>query len=132
MPHAVIDGPLDLAAWAASFAPIAVQRGGDVLRTGELFAERSGRALLVEALVVEAGRKQPFYVRISRQAGGSTSVRIDPHTHPDRTPAVHALVGEIVASLLAFAPQARLARGSVVVPSAGATHEAEESDEDRQ
>jgi hypothetical protein len=42
---------------------------------------------------------------------------------------VHALVGEIVAALLAFAPGSRLLRGSVVVPSPPATRE--ESDEDR-
>lgn len=129
MPHAVIEGPLDLAAWAAAFEPLVVRRGGDVLRTGEVFVERAGRALLVEAVVIEAGRKQPFYVRISSQARGSTSVRVDPHTHPDRTPAVHALVAELVGALLAFAPGARLARGTVVVPSPPANRE--DSDEDR-
>jgi hypothetical protein len=129
MPHAVIEGPLDLAAWAAAFEPLALRRGGDVLRTGELFVERAGRALLVEALVIEAGRKQPFYVRISSHERGTTSVRVDPHTHPDRTPGVHALVGELVGSLLAFSPQARLARGSVVVPSPAANRE--DTDEDR-
>lgn len=130
MPHAVIEGPLDLAAWAASFAPLLLRRGSDVLRTGELFAERGGSAWLVEALVIEAGRRQPFYVRIAAQERGSISVRVDPHTHPDRTPGVHALVGEIVGSLLAFAPGARLLRGSVVVPSA--RPDREDSDEDRQ
>jgi uracil-DNA glycosylase len=116
VPHAVIEGPIDLRAWAAGFQPLLLRQGADVLRTGEVFVERAGRALLVEALVIEAGRKQPFYVRVAAQDRGSTSVRIDPQTHPDRTPAVHALVAEIVASLLAFAPQARLARGSVIMP----------------
>jgi hypothetical protein len=130
MPHAVIDGPLELAAFAAAFEPLLVRRGGELLRTGELFVERGGRALLIEALVVESGRKQPFYVRIASQERGSTSVRVDPHTHPDRTPGVHALVGEIVRALLDFAPAARLSRGSVVVPSAGP--DLEDTDEDRQ
>jgi hypothetical protein len=129
MPHAVIEGPLDLAAWAAAFEPLSLRRGGDVLRTGEVFVERAGRALLVEALVVEAGRKQPFYVRIASHERGTTHVRVDPHTHPDRTPAVHALVGEVVGALLAFSPGARLVRGTAVVPSPAANRE--DSDEDR-
>jgi hypothetical protein len=130
MPHAVIEGPLELTAWAAAFEPLLIRSGGDLLRTGEVFVERAGRALLVEALVIESGRKQPFYVRIAAQDRGSTSVRVDPHTHPDRTPAVHALVGRIVGSLLAFAPAARLSRGSVVIPSQAGNPE--DSDEDRQ
>jgi len=130
MPHAVIEGMVDLRAWAAAFEPLHVRHGGDVLRTGELFVERGGRALLIEAIVVEAGRKQPFYVRISERERGTLNVRVDPHTHPDRTPGVHALVGALVAALLAFAPQARLLRGSAVLPSQAATRE--DSDEDRQ
>jgi hypothetical protein len=130
MPHAVIEGPLDLGAWAAAFEGVMIRRGADVLRSGEVFAERGGRAWLVEAVVIESGRKQPFYVRIASQDRGSTSVRVDPHTHPDRTPAVHALVAELVRSLLASAPGARLSRGSVVIPSVFAKPEG--SDEDRQ
>jgi hypothetical protein len=130
MPHAVIEGAIDLRAWAAAFEPLQVRRGADLLRTGELFVERGGRALLIEAVAVEAGRKQPFYVRISQREGGTLNVRVDPHTHPDRTPGVHALVGELVAALLAFAPQARLVRGSAVVPSR--PPQPEGSDEDRQ
>ena len=129
MPHALIEGAIDLPAFAGDLEPLLLRRGGDVLRTGEVFVERGGRALLIEAVVIEAGRKQPFYVRVAHAERGSVNVRVDPHTHPDRTPAVHALVGEIVAALLAFAPGSRLLRGSVVVPSPPATRE--ESDEDR-
>jgi hypothetical protein len=86
--------------------------------------------LLIEAVAIEAGRKQPFYVRISKHERGSINVRVDPHTHPDRTPAVHALVAEIVAALLAFSPTARVVRGSVVVSSHAENRE--ESDEDRE
>jgi len=129
MPHALIQAAIDLGAFAAAFGPLLIRRGNDVLRTGEVFIERSARALLIESLVIESGRKQPFYVRVAHGQRGSVNVRVDPHTHPDRTPGVHALVGEVVSALLAFAPGARLLRGSVVVPSLQETRE--DSDEDR-
>jgi hypothetical protein len=129
MPHALIEGAIDLAAFALAFEPLLIRRGSDVLRTGDVFVERAARALLIEAVVIESGRKQPFYVRVAYGERGSVNVRVDPHTHPDRTPAVHALVGEIVAAILTFAPASKLLRGSVVVPSRQAARE--ESDEDR-
>ncbi|MFI5315711.1 MAG: hypothetical protein ACHQ6T_08415 [Myxococcota bacterium] len=108
MPHAVIAGAVDLAAFARDWTPLVVRRGADVLRADELYFERGGRALLIEALCVEVGRKQPFYVRISAHDRGSATVRIDPMTHPERSDGVRALVREIAARLLAATPGARI------------------------
>ena len=89
MPHVVIEGDDRPAPpGRARFGRCCCAAAATCYTTGELYLERGGRALLVEALAIEAGRKQPFYVRISRHERGSMSVRIDPLTHPDRSDGV--------------------------------------------
>ena len=117
MPHVVIEGRIDLAAFASQFEPLVQRSGGDVLRADRVYLERGAQALLVESLVVEAGRKLPFYVRISEHARGSVTLRVDPLTHPDRSPGVRELVARIAERLLRFAPQARVVRTNLVLPS---------------
>ena len=116
MPHAVIAGECDLAAFARAWTPLVVRRGGDVLRADRAYLEQGGRALLLEALCVEAGRKQPFYVKLSSHDRGTTTVRIDPMTHPERSEGVRALVAEIAARLLAVTPGARVETTNLVLP----------------
>ncbi len=117
MPHVVVDGPVDLREFARGFEPILIRRGRDVLRTEKLYLEREARALLIEVLVLESGRKQRFYVVISAHDRGSATVRIDPMTHPERSEGVRELVGRVGAELLARTPGARLGPANVVIPS---------------
>ncbi len=117
MPHVVIEGELDLAAWAGQLEPLLLRRGGDVMRTTGVYLERGAGRVLVEALAVEAGRKMPFYVQVARHDRGRVTVRVDPTTHPDRSDAVREIVGQVAASLLAHATGARVARANIVVPS---------------
>jgi hypothetical protein len=119
MPHAVIAGECDLAAFARAWTPLVVRRGGDLLRADQAYLEQGGRALLLEALCVEAGRKQPFYVKLSAHDRGTTTVRIDPMTHPERSEGVRALVAEIAARLIAATPGARIEKTNLVLPGAG-------------
>ncbi len=118
MPHVVLEGPVDLRAYAREFEPVLLRHGRDVLRADRIFLEREGRALLIEALVVEGGRKQPFYLKISSHERGGATVRLDPMTHPERSEGVRALVAEVGADLLRRSPQARLSVTNLVVPSA--------------
>ena len=117
MPHVVLEGPVDLGRYAERFEPIELRVDRDVLRAERVFVEREGRALLIEALVVEAGRKQAFYVIVSQHGGTGASVRIDPVTHPELSPAVRDLVARLGADLLARSPGARIGVTNLVIPS---------------
>ncbi len=117
MPHVVLEGPVDLRRYAEGFEPIEVRVDRDVLRAQRVFVERDGRTLLIEALVVEAGRKQAFYVVVSQHEGTGASVRIDPMTHPERSPGVRDLVAWLGADLLARSPGARIGVTNLVIPS---------------
>ena len=118
MPHVVIRGDVDLAAYASRFEPILLRRGGDVLRADRIYLERGGDRALIEALVVEAGRKQPFYVAISSHDRGSATLRIDPMSHVERSEGVKALVAELGADLLCKTPGASVEVTNLVLPSA--------------
>ena len=113
MPHVVIKGEVDLATYAEHFSPLLIRRGGDVLRADRIFVDGAGRTALVESLVVEAGRKLPFYVKISTHKRGSATVRVDPLTHVERSDGVKALVAALGADLLARTSGAQVASKSL-------------------
>jgi hypothetical protein len=117
MPHVVIEGESDLAAFARAWRPLVLRRGSDVLRADQCYLEQGGRAVLIEALCIEAGRKQPFYVKLSAHDRGSVTVRIDPMTHPERSPGVRELVAHVGARLLRATPGARVGASNLVLPS---------------
>jgi hypothetical protein len=117
VPHVVIEGDADLVAFARDWKPLVLRRGADVLRAGDCYLERSGRAVLIEALCIEAGRKQPFYLKLAQHDRGSVTVRIDPMTHPERSPGVRELVAHVGARLLRATPGARVGASNLVLPS---------------
>lgn len=117
MPHVVIEGEVDLAGWVQGFDGLLERRAGDVLRAEPAYLDRAGRCALVEALAIEAGRKLPFYVKISLHDRGAATVRIDPLCHVERSDGVREIVARIGADLLAHTPSARLGATNLVLPS---------------
>ena len=117
MPHLVFEGDLDLESWAQDFEPVLLRSEEDVLRADRIYFEREGRDLLIEALVVEAGRKRSFYVRISRHSDGSTTLRVDPLTHPERSPGLRVLVTHLARELLRCTSEAKVRSTNLVLPS---------------
>jgi hypothetical protein len=116
MPHVVLEGVVDLKSYAQQFEPIFLRNHHDVLRADHIFLSRDTRTVLIEALALEAGRKQPFYVKVSAHDRGGATVRIDPMTHPERSEGVRTLVAEIGADLLRRSPGARLRVTNLELP----------------
>ena len=85
MPHVVIEGVADLTEFERAWQPFVLRSGADILRADHLYLSPDARAALIEALCVEAGRKQPFYVKLAVHDRGSATVRVDPMTHPERS-----------------------------------------------
>ncbi len=109
---------MDLEGCARAIEPRLIRRDGDVLRTLGAFLSLDDRSQLIEARVVEAGRKQAFYIKIASHAAGGASVRIDPQTRPERSAGVRDLVANVRADLLRRSPRTRLGATNLVVPSA--------------
>ncbi len=116
MPHAVIEGPVDLIEYARGFEPLLVRSGRDVLRADALYTERGGRAVLIEAQAIEAGRKLRFYVKITAHDRGSATVRIDPLCHVERSDGVREILARLASDLLERTPGARVGPTNLVVP----------------
>ena len=133
MPHVVIRGDVDLAAFARDFEGLLLRDSRDVLRADQVYLEREQKSALVAALVVEQGRKLPFYITISCHDRGTATVRIDPLTHVERSQGVRRLVAELAACLLERTPGAAISVTNLVVPSRpqASVEGSEERDEDR-
>ena len=116
MPHVVIEGVADLSVFARGFQPFVVRRGADILRGDHLYVSSDARACVIEALCVEAGRKQPFYVKIAVHDRGSATVRVDPMTHPERSDGVRDLIAHVGALLLRATPGGRVGATNLVLP----------------
>jgi hypothetical protein len=117
MPHVVIEGVADLNAFARGWQPFVLRRGADILRADQLFLAGDARACLIDALCVEAGRKQPFYIKLAVHDRGSATVRVDPMTHPERSIGVRELIAHVGALLLRATPGGRLGTTNLVLPS---------------
>ena len=118
MPHVVIDGHCDLRGYARDLPMLLLRLpGGDLLRTQAVFVEREGRALLIDALAIESGRKTPFFVRVQAHDDGRLSVRVDPGSQVERTDGVKRIVAEIGADLLAQTTGASVRVTNLVLPS---------------
>ena len=88
MPHVVVEqaGPLEVV--FAALDPFVVTDGILILRITDVFLNRRGTMMLLEAVVVDKPRSQTFFVQLS-QKDQAITVRLLPATDPeDKTPAV--------------------------------------------
>lgn len=106
MPHVVVEGTGDLREFAQRLEPVVERDGNGIRRTGDVLVSTRGTHLLIEAVVVESGRNQRFFVNVSAHDHGAT-VRLEPLTDPEKTPGVKRLLATIAARLAAHFPEAR-------------------------
>lgn len=98
MPHVVIEEALDLARACQGIEVGAVRNGGEILKVVDVYLNRSGHTGLVDCVVVEAGRSQPFFVQLS-QKDRQITVRLLPATDPEKTDGVKRLLALIATQL---------------------------------
>jgi hypothetical protein len=109
MPHVVIEEALDLAAALQGVTLATVRDGGEILRVVDVYLDRSGRTALVDCVVVEGGRSQPFFVQLS-QKDRQITVRLLPATDPEKTAGVKRLMALIARQLRAAAGGSRFGK----------------------
>jgi hypothetical protein len=98
MPHVVIEEAVDLPVATQGIKLTAVRNGGEILRVVDVYLNRSGHTALVECVVVEEGRSQPFFVQLS-QKDRQITVRLLPATDPEKTVGVKRIMGLIARQL---------------------------------
>jgi len=104
MPHAVIEGDLDIRRVWEAFEPLLERLGDGVIRVDRAFLDREGTSVLLESLAVGQGLKQKFYIQVSRRKEGGATVRLEPLTDPEKTPGVKRALGLTARWVLGLQP----------------------------
>lgn len=107
MPHVVIEqaGPLEKV--FSGLDPFVVADGHLILKVSDLFLNRRGTVVLLEAVVVETPGTQSFFVQLS-QKDQAVTVRLLPATDPtEKTPAVKHLMAQVARRIRLIVPQSR-------------------------
>ena len=105
MPHVVVERPLKLPDYIASFQPLAHQEGDTVSKATEAYLSSSGTAALLKAVVVEEGQAQKFFVLVSEKPGQAT-VRLLRLTDPEKTRGVKRLIALVAKDMVERSPGA--------------------------
>ncbi len=102
MPHVVISDPPALEPFHSAFKPWKFTlEDGSIVEGKAAFLRHDHQSVLVEALAVELGPAQPFFVAIESKKRQLT-VRLFPQPSPHRTPAVRAAVAKVARDVLAL------------------------------
>jgi hypothetical protein len=114
VPHVVLSGrpgPEALHAYAEGFQPFVFRDGGLVVKVERLYREHAGRGALLETVVSERGHTQKFFIQLSPK-GAELTIRLEPLTDPEKTPAVRRALALVAARVVA-ATGCVYARGNI-------------------
>lgn len=105
MPHVIVEKPVALRDYVASFRPLEHKEGETVCKASEAFLNSSGSSALVEAVVVDDGQTQKFFVSLSEKPKQVT-VRLLRMTDPAKTRGVKRLLALVAKDLVERSPGA--------------------------
>lgn len=100
MPHVVLEGRLTVDDAARVFEPFVVREGDRIVKAERFYREKDARAALIEMIVVDSGHTQKFFIQLSPRDGGLT-VRLEPLTDPEKSPAVRSAIAHVAHRLRA-------------------------------
>jgi len=109
MPHVVIENAPDLAAVVRDLAPFAERRDEQILRLADLYLNRSGRAALLECVVIDKGVAVSFFALLAQKENQIT-VRLYPLTDPEKTDGVKRLLALIAVRVRDLVPASRFGK----------------------
>jgi hypothetical protein len=91
MPHIILDGTVDLERFYTSFQPAQERKDGEILKTQDIYISQDRKVLLIEAIAIEDGPPQRFFIQASVKDKGTT-IRIYQGTDPIKTAGVKKLL----------------------------------------
>ena len=108
VPHVVLNGKASIQNIFEKLEPLFVRDGTDILRTMELYLERSKNAILIDSLAIEANKKKNFLAIINGRENGVV-VRLYPKQEIEKTEGVKRILAEIAKQLLRKFPDFKTA-----------------------
>jgi hypothetical protein len=108
LPHVVLNGKASIQNIFEKLEPLFVRDGTEILRTMELYLERSKNAILIDSLAIESDKKKSFLVMITGRENGVV-VRLYPKQGIEKTDGVKRILAEIAKQLVRKFPDFKTA-----------------------
>jgi hypothetical protein len=108
LPHVVLNGKASIQNIFEKLEPLFVRDGTDILRTMELYLERSKNAILIDSLAIEANKKKSFLAMITGRENGVV-VRLYPKQEIEKTDGVKRILAEIAKQIVRKFPDFKTA-----------------------
>lgn len=112
MPNVTIQGSLDLRQIIIRRPEMFLRDPDGIKRVSEYYINTDCTKVLLEALVIESGKKQQFFIQVCKRED-SVTVRLDPICSVEKTPGVKRLMGQVAAAVRSLFPGARYAKTNI-------------------
>ncbi len=113
MPHVTILGSVDLRQIIIRRPEMFLRDPDGIKRVSEYYTNTDCSKLLLEALVIEPGKKQQFFFQVSKKANGAL-VRLDPISGAEKTTGVKRLMGQVAFAIKSLFPGSRYGKTNIV------------------
>jgi hypothetical protein len=94
MPHIVLENISEVKRAFEAITPFSEKIEAGMLKVSDKYINSSGQIVLIEALAIEDGKNQVFFVQISQKTS-SITIRLLPMTDPDKTDGVKTIMARI-------------------------------------
>ena len=94
MPHVVLEQVQSTLQAFQAIEPLTLKTETGILKLGDKYINAAETIVLIEALAIESGKKQNFFIQLS-QKKTSITVRLLPLTDPEKTPGVKILMAKV-------------------------------------
>jgi hypothetical protein len=104
VPHVVLNGKVAVETIFKELKPLFIRNESTILRTMEVYLERSKNALLVDSLAIENNKKTAFFVMMSGREDGFV-IRLYPKIEVEKTEGVKKIISQLAKQLIMKFPE---------------------------
>ncbi len=112
MPNVTIQGPIDLRQIIIRRPEMFLRDPDGIKRISEYYINTECTKLLLEALVIEPGKKQQFFIQVCKKSNGAM-VRLEPTSPVEKTVGVKRLMGQVAFAIRSLFPGSRYAKTNI-------------------
>jgi len=104
LPHVVLNGKAAIENIFKELKPLMIRNENSILKTTDVYLEREKKAILIDSLVIDAGKKTVFLTMISGRNDGVV-VRLYPKIDVEKTDGVKKILVKLAKQVMATFPE---------------------------
>ena len=112
MPNVTIKGAIDLRQIIIRRPDMFLRDADGIKRVSEYYINTECSRVLLEALVIEKGKKQQFFIQVCKKSDGA-AIRLEPISTVEKTVGVKRLVGQVAFAVRSLFPGARYGKTNI-------------------